>query len=262
MVGYRTTSANPLVQGLVEMTPGARRPHYGVDAPGIVLTFFAVAAGLLVAASAIVAAGIGGRWALPAALTMAALALIPLALGTTMTAYARIGKFRVCDFMLDMLDLGGDEAVLDVGTGRGLLAVGAARRLTQGHAVGIDVWSAKDLSGNDPRAARGNAVLEGVADRVTILDGDARALAFADRSFDAVVSLLCLHNIEEADARDGACAEVARVLRAGGRAIIGDYVPTKAYEASLLRAGLVVRPSTRHFRVALGPLWIVVADKP
>ena len=45
-------------------------------------------------------------------------------------------------------ELRGDEDVLDVGTGRGLLLVGAAKRLVTGRAVGLDIWKTSDLSGN------------------------------------------------------------------------------------------------------------------
>jgi cyclopropane fatty-acyl-phospholipid synthase-like methyltransferase len=37
------------------------------------------------------------------------------------------------------LDLRGDETVLDVGPGHGLLLIGAAKRLPRGRAMGIDL---------------------------------------------------------------------------------------------------------------------------
>src|SRR5437660_1447109 len=80
------------------------------------------------------------------------------------------------------------EAVLDVGCGRGLLLNAAARRLTTGKAVGVDLWQNADLSNNRPEATLENARLEGVADRVQVKDGDARQLPFADAVFDVVVS--------------------------------------------------------------------------
>jgi cyclopropane fatty-acyl-phospholipid synthase-like methyltransferase len=62
-----------------------------------------------------------------------------------MLLYARWGKFRHRDRMLNMVSWRGGEQVLDVGTGRGLLLIGAARRLSTGKSTGIDVWSAKDF---------------------------------------------------------------------------------------------------------------------
>ena len=64
--------------------------------------------------------------------------------------YVKYGKFRHRDFMLGMYAWRGDEQVLDVGCGRGLLLAGAARRLTSGHATGIDIWSNVDMGGKEP----------------------------------------------------------------------------------------------------------------
>ena len=53
-----------------------------------------------------------------------------MATATLMLAYAKIGKFRHRERILDAgAACGGGETVLDVGTGRGLLAIGAAKRL-------------------------------------------------------------------------------------------------------------------------------------
>ena len=77
-----------------------------------------------------------------------------------------------------MIPWRGNETVLDVGTGRGLLMIGAARRLTTGISVGIDIWSAKD-----PRAAakwvtglpaeEGKSTMSIVASRWTLNDPEA-----------------------------------------------------------------------------------------
>ena len=52
---------------------------------------------------------------------------------------------------------------------------------------------------------------------------DATDLPFPSSSFDAVVSALALHGLPDRDARDRACAEVARVLRPGGRTALLEY---------------------------------------
>jgi ubiquinone/menaquinone biosynthesis C-methylase UbiE len=132
----------------------------------------------------------------------------------------------------------GDEAVLDVGCDRGLLLIGAAKRLTTGKAVGVDIWQAGDLSGNRPEAAQANATLEGVSDRVEVKHGDARRLPVADGTFDVVVTEAVLHNIYTAAERDMAVREIARVLKPGGRLLIGDVRHTGWYARVLRQRGL------------------------
>src|SRR5262249_40669566 len=55
-----------------------------------------------------------------------------------MTWSSRVAKLEMRDRLLDQLELKGDEKVLDVGCGRGLLAIGAAKRLKSGRVTGID----------------------------------------------------------------------------------------------------------------------------
>jgi arsenite methyltransferase len=87
-------------------------------------------------------------------------------------------------------------------------------------------------------------------------------MSFPDAMFDVVLSLLCLHNIDDARERADACREIARVLKPGGTVLLGDYVPTHDYAAALAAAGLTVRSSRPYFREAYGLTWIVEAVKP
>jgi len=49
------------------------------------------------------------------------------------------GKLSVWKELLDELDLRGDELVLDIGCGRGVVLISAAHRLPRGRATGADV---------------------------------------------------------------------------------------------------------------------------
>ena len=238
-----------------------RRATYGFDAPGIMSTFLGLGAALIAASLPISTLAPGG-WRVVGAVLLV-LALVPLTLGCVMFGYGLFGKHRMRDFMMSRISWRGDEQVLDIGAGRGLLLIAAARKLRPGgRAVGIDIWRAQDLSGNSLAALRANVEAVGVADQVELLTQDARKMDFADASFDVVLSLYCLHNIEDEAERRGALREVARVLKPGGRALIGEFMPTHAYAAPLREAGLDIVFSRAFFGVALGPMWMIEAVKP
>ncbi|MBA0085829.1 MAG: 50S ribosomal protein L11 methyltransferase, partial [Acidobacteria bacterium Pan2503] len=57
-----------------------------------------------------------------------------------MLFYSKVGKLALRERLLDKIPWRGDESVLDVGCGRGLLAVGAAKRVSSGTVTGVDVW--------------------------------------------------------------------------------------------------------------------------
>ena len=164
--------------------------------------------------------------------------------------------------MLGMVEWSGDEQVLDIGTGRGFLLNGAAKHLATGRAVGIDIWRAEDLSGNTLENALQNAHSEGVADKIEIRNQDVRKMSFPDASFDVVLSLLCIHNIEDKAEQAAACREIARVLKPGGKALIADYLPTNDYARAFADAGLAVESNRAYFGDALALMWMVVATKP
>jgi ubiquinone/menaquinone biosynthesis C-methylase UbiE len=216
--------------------PPTTAPDYGIDAPRLGLAvLLAVAAGL--------ALGLGFRSSpseTARAVASIVLSLVPtgIILILLMASYVKIEKFRHRDRMLNMVPWRGDEQVLDVGTGRGLLMIGAAKRLTSGKSIGIDVWREKDLSHNSPEAAMRNAQLEGVADKVEIRNADARDTPFADNSFDRVLSNLCLHNIPTPAGRAAACHEIARLLKPGGVALISDFRYTDEYMKAFRDHGL------------------------
>lgn len=234
------------------------KADYGIDAPGVVRNLLVIGAGLVFLGFFLPPFQIGqARIVLNRALFWTGGLL--LLEGVLMLVYAKFGKFRHRDRMLNMVSWRGDEQVLDVGTGRGLLAIGAAMRLTTGRAIGVDIWSAKDLSGNSLEMAESNIAAERVQEKVALRSEDARRLGFADDAFDIVVSNLCIHNIPGRSGREQACQEIARVLKPGGTALISDFKNTGDYQRILAGAGL--RVSRTWFSLDFPPLRIVKAVK-
>jgi len=151
----------------------------------------------------------------------------------------RRGKFVAWARILDDLQLGGDERVLDLGCGRGAVLTMVAARLRTGRATGIDLWSTRDQSGNAASVCRRNAELEGVGERVDIETGDMRKLPFADAAFDVVLSSLAIHNIPAKADRRQAIVEAVRVLVPGGRIAIADIRSTSLYARTLRELGMI-----------------------
>jgi arsenite methyltransferase len=165
------------------------------------------------------------------------------------------GKFAVWDEQLSSLS--GTEEVLDLGCGRGAVLITAARHLTTGRAVGIDLWRASDQSGNCAEATLRNAVVEGVADRVEVRTADMTDLPFADGTFDVVVSSAALHNLRGAYRQDRAVDEAVRVLRPGGRVLIADLWHTGRYRRRLAARGLTdVRRRSLGWRMWWSGPWL------
>jgi arsenite methyltransferase len=198
-----------------------RKPDYGIDSPGIVgglFVFSALSFGVAVAVPPVFKLPI--RWIS----MVAGVYFLQGALG--MLHYSRIGKVRLREKLLGCIRWRGDERVLDVGCGRGLFLVGAAKRLTSGQASGVDIWVPGAVTGNRAQAALENAALEGVADRVTVKEGDARRLPFEDACFDVVLSNFVLHEVDTREDRASIAREVVRVLRPGGRFLLVDFIFT------------------------------------
>jgi arsenite methyltransferase len=200
-----------------------QRADYGVDAPYVIRN---LAAGGLICL--LLALGMPSlRWLYSPAISLLASAAVWL-------YCSKVGKLLLRDKLIGTLSWNGDETVLDVGCGSGLLLIAAAKRLNDGTAVGVDIWRTEDLSDNRREKTLRNARVEGVAERVRVEEGDARQLPFGDATFDVVVSLNVLHNISKREEREKALAEIVRVLKPGGRLLIADFRNTGEY-ARILR---------------------------
>jgi ubiquinone/menaquinone biosynthesis C-methylase UbiE len=170
-----------------------------------------------------------------------------------------------------------DGRVLDIGCGTGTLAIALAAARPDAHVTGID---------GDPEALELARAKPG-ATTITWSDGLATALAQADDSVDAVVLSLLLHHLTPA-AKRTALAEVARVLKPGGRLHVADwgrphdplmraaffalqlidgFATTRDHAAGALphtiaAAGFTVAAPHARLRTTWGSLELLTATKP
>lgn len=221
-----------------------RKGHYGIDAPYAPAFMLA---GSLVCLALIVFAHVTPLWISVAILWL----LSGFYLHTTLR-----GKFRVWRELLDGMDLRGHQRILDLGCGRGAVLLMAAEYVPDGRAVGVDIWSTKDQSGNAMAVTRDNAVAEGVAGRVELQTADMRQLPFEDASFDAVVSSVAIHNINTQVGRDQAIDEAWRVLRPGGRLLIADISTSRRYQQRLAGLGASMVCRNLGWRMWWGGPWV------
>ncbi|MEM1310073.1 MAG: class I SAM-dependent methyltransferase [Cyanobacteria bacterium P01_H01_bin.153] len=205
------------------MAISKQKIHYGVDAPGLVKGLFAIAAMAL--STTLIATIPPWRSEIWAAV-IALLAILCFGYSTSMGCYmvytSKISKVCHRDALLDLIPWSGKETVLDVGCGRGVLLVAAAKRVPDGRVIGIDIWQAEDKSDNRPETPLINAEIEGVSSQVNVQTADMRSLPFQACSFDVVVSRWTIHNLSTASDRLQAIDEMVRVLKPGGHLLIVD----------------------------------------
>ncbi len=244
--------------------PPTYKADYGIDAPTAVRTLavggmVAIIAGLVLYTMMVPIQPVIG-----AALSIAGFisGFCLLVTAGLMIWSSKNGKLREREHLIDALGLVGNEKVLDVGCGRGLLLNGVARRLPKGRAFGIDLWQTVDQSGNSPEAALANSKAENVADRVEVRTADMRDLPFPDGTMDAVISSLAIHNVRDGDGRAKAIREIARVLKPKGRLALQDLHCADEYVKTLKDLGWRdVKISGLSFTI-FPPIRIVTGQKP
>ncbi|HEY3343010.1 MAG TPA: class I SAM-dependent methyltransferase [Anaerolineae bacterium] len=175
---------------------------------------------------------------------------------------SRVGKLRVRDEVLNQIPWRGDERVLDIGCGHGLLLIGAAKHLSTGKAIGVDTWVQIDQADNSAAATLRNAELEGVSERVEVRNGDARALPFDTTSVDIVLSSWALHFVLDPAERTQALTEIERVLKPGGRAVIIDVDRVKEYEKFFRSKGWQDVTKTGPNYLFVTPTYTLTVIKP
>ena len=123
------------------------------------------------------------------------------------------------------------DAVLDVGCGTGTLALEVARRVgSAGRVAGIDPGT-EQIARARAKATRRHLPIE-------FQVGVIEQLPFPDATFDVVLSTLMIHHVPAPIKRQG-LAEIARVLKPGGRLVMADFTrrQERAGRAARFHAG-------------------------
>jgi ubiquinone/menaquinone biosynthesis C-methylase UbiE len=135
--------------------------------------------------------------------------------------------------MIKIADLEGNEIVLDLGTGAGLLAIGFSKRLKNGKVYGLDKYHLKyqgigknlvnylkiNFIGNTLNNAIRNAKIENVGNKCEFISTDlTKRLNFSDEYFNIILSSQFLYCLSPKK-RQLVFNEINRVLRKGGKII-------------------------------------------
>jgi SAM-dependent methyltransferase len=236
-----------------------RKVNYGQDMPGII-----IATSILAIVLIVIAIWQYHQYALSfnnqnliASIILFSIAVLFLFIDFVGIWSSRYGKLKLKDKVLSKLNFQGSESILDIGCGRGLLLVEAAKHIPKGKATGVDLWLGNLEFKNTPQMVLENAKIEGVSDRTEVLTADAQALPFNDNTFDVVMTSLMMHHISDINT---ALHEMVRVLKPGGTLVIAD-VNSIRYAKMLQSLGLVNVETHYATRLFLVPAYIVKGEK-
>ncbi len=154
--------------------------------------------------------------------------------------------FPACSRQLaDLLDLRGDEQVLDVATGTGHVALELAARLPRGRATGVDFSAGMLAQARKKAAARGLA-------NVDFAEMDMQDLRFDGGRFDAAT---CSFGIFFVEAMEATLAQIASKVRPGGTVALTSFrldyfYPLRQLLLDRLAARGIALPSQPWERIA------------
>jgi SAM-dependent methyltransferase len=236
------------------MKTNKQNPDYGQEMPGIIITMSILAIVMFILAF----------WQYHKYLThinqnltnsiiLASTSILFIFIAIVGIWSSKFGKLILRDIVLSKLNFKGTETVLDLGCGKGLLLIGAAKKIPLGKAIGAGHWVGNLEYKYSAEMVMNNAKIEGVSKQIEVVTADAQALPFMNNSFDIVMTSLMMHHISDTKK---ALNEMVRVLKPGGNLIIAD-VNSKQYIPILESIGvskIEIHYATRLFLV---PTYII-----
>jgi SAM-dependent methyltransferase len=137
--------------------------------------------------------------------------------------WRRTTEQKLLPWILADVQLG--EHILEIGAGAGAATAELLRRSPRVTSLEYD-----------------HALAARIAQPANVLQGDAAALPFADRSFSCAVALLVLHHLKSSALQDRAFAEIHRVLRPRGHFIAFEIQNGWLHRAAHFRSTFVPVP--------------------
>lgn len=138
--------------------------------------------------------------------------------------------------LINMLDLRGEEAVLDLACGTGDITFSLGERLKSGEAHGLDITQGMLVIAEQKRRERN-------ATNVFFHRADIMSMPFEDEYFDNITCGYALRNVPDVE---GGLVEIKRVLKSGGKFISLDFAHpnNKLYRWLYLQYLIVVGSAT------------------
>ena len=150
---------------------------------------------------------------------------------------SKIFKIKNRDKLISLLNLKGNEKILDIGCGNGLYTISLANQITTGKVYGIDIWDKTDLSNNSPGSIEKNIKSANLENKIILKSEDMRNMSFRNEFFDVIVASFSIHNIESKLERKKALDEIKRVVKKSGKIVIIDFKKINEYKEYFISHG-------------------------
>ena len=114
----------------------------------------------------------------------------------------------------------GSGQFVDIGAGSGRAAIGLLLARPRAHVTAVDIYKGYyGIDDNTPERLMRNASIAGVAGRISVVVGDARALPLETAAYDGIISVAAIDHLPRAGIPK-ALAEAARVLKPQGEFLL------------------------------------------